>query len=189
MSEAPVIVLPRAAVVKLTPKQIELFWKRVKKGTPEECWDWLGRHDRDGYGIWAVLGTPQLGAHCIAYRLGGGSFEEGPVVRHFMCHNPGCVNPDHLCAGTVRDNMADRILMGRFTMGARAVEMRDHPEIVQGSNHPKSLLTEEIVLEARRIYDSGQMGRCDCLDMAKKHGVAYNTLRCAITRRSWKHIP
>jgi len=189
MNEAPSIVLPRAAVVKLTTKQIELFWKRVQKGSPEECWEWLGRHDRDGYGIWAVLGTPQLGAHCIAYRLSGGSFEEGHVVRHFMCHNPGCVNPSHLCAGTVRDNMADRILMGRFTMGSRAVQMRDNPEIVQGSNHPKSLLTEERVIAARKLYDAGELGRGDTLELAKKYGVAYGTLRGAITRHSWKHIP
>lgn len=189
MNEAKPIVLPRAAIVKLTQRQEELFWKRVKKGSPDECWEWLGRFDRDGYGVWAVEGFPQLGAHCIAYRLGGGSFEEGPVVRHFMCHNPGCVNPSHLAAGTVKDNMADRILAGRFEMCSHAKRMQSNPEIIQGSNHPSSLLTEEIVLEIRKIYDSGNATRSTASELAKKYGVAYSTLISAAKRRSWRHIP
>lgn len=58
--------------------------------TSEECWEWGGYTDRDGYGRWG----PQM-AHRRMYEL-----LVGPVPRELqldhLCRKRACVNPAHL---------------------------------------------------------------------------------------------
>lgn len=43
-------------------------------------------------------------------------FDQSWVARH-TCHNPRCVNPDHLIPGTHADNVADRVAANRSARG------------------------------------------------------------------------
>ena len=88
----------------LKPSAIKHFWERVEK-SDDGCWIWTGASSGRGYGHIRSDWT-QLLAHKFSYFLHYGPIPEGHVVRH-KCDNPGCVRPDHLVAGTQKDNIAD----------------------------------------------------------------------------------
>jgi hypothetical protein len=51
-------------------------------------------------------------AHRFSFELHERQLKEGEVVRH-LCHNPACVNPKHLAAGSQADNIRDDSLLGK----------------------------------------------------------------------------
>jgi hypothetical protein len=104
--------------MKLTQKQIERFWAKADK--TDSCWNWTASKDRDGYGVVWVGPGKSLKAHRVSATLSGKDMTK-PVVRH-ACHNPSCVNPDHLMTGTQADNIKDMELAKR----AKHVGRRPH---------------------------------------------------------------
>jgi len=87
------------------------FHKRPIIHTPDDCWLWRGARSGKGYGNFQ-FGGRTYGAHRIAYLLKHGQSPAGAVIRH-TCHNPDCVNPDHLVLGTHTTNSADSYVSGR----------------------------------------------------------------------------
>lgn len=70
------------------------------------CWIWNGPRLPDGYGmVWD--GTRNRRAHRYFYEQSNGPIEAG-IELHHTCHNPSCVNPDHLEAVDRKDHMAVR---------------------------------------------------------------------------------
>ncbi len=93
---------------------LERFWDKVEMIPFHSCWEWTGATNQDGYGI---IGTGEGGktsfrVHRMSYALHVGPIPEGKVVCH-SCDNPGCVRPEHLFIGTMKDNNADRCAKGR----------------------------------------------------------------------------
>jgi hypothetical protein len=87
-----------------------LFWKLVAVGTAQECWEWQGSLDRDGYGV-----VRRDGRYTRAHRLSlalSGRDPAGAVVMH-QCDNRRCCNPSHLRIGTHAENVQDMISKGR----------------------------------------------------------------------------
>lgn len=80
------------------------FWAKVDKSG--ECWLWTAGTFRRGYGAIKVDGK-QVKAHRLAHELFIGPIPEGLHVLH-RCDVPGCVRPEHLYAGTDKDNVRDR---------------------------------------------------------------------------------
>lgn len=74
------------------------------------CWNWTRSTNR-GYGVVNYMGRT-WGAHRVAYELKKGPIPDGLSVCH-SCDNPGCINPDHLFAGTHKRNMQDMFEKGR----------------------------------------------------------------------------
>jgi len=97
----------------LKPKYIERFWARVKKGKPDECWEWTASKNPKGYG-WFRPGSKgcPFHAHRIAWRIANGPVPVGLCVLH-RCDNPPCCNPHHLFLGTQLDNVRDKVQKGR----------------------------------------------------------------------------
>jgi hypothetical protein len=90
----------------------ELFWLKVKEGSPDECWPWLAGKDQDGYGHFSDEGNIQ--AHRYAYiHRHKKQLDSGILICHH-CDNPSCVNPNHLFEGTRRDNALDAVKKGRY---------------------------------------------------------------------------
>lgn len=84
------------------------FWSKVDM--TGDCWNWLGAHGKHGHGTFCVTKdgvskTP--GAHRVAYELVKGPIPEGLHIDH-ICHNPPCVNPDHLRPVTHKQNHENR---------------------------------------------------------------------------------
>src|SRR5271169_284510 len=74
------------------------------------CWEWVGSQDAHGYGL--IFRGKCTRAHRVAYEAYHGRIPKGLHILH-GCDNPSCINPDHLRAGTQKENMADRDERGR----------------------------------------------------------------------------
>lgn len=91
------------AKVKLA-EDIERFWLRVDQ--TGSCWEWTGTKNDAGYGRLGQ-GNKSTAAHRFSYMLAFGEIPEGQFVDH-ICHNPGCVRPDHLRLATQQQNQQNR---------------------------------------------------------------------------------
>lgn len=154
----------------------EDFWKRVKQGKDDECWEWkAGRNTKvkgRDYGIVRMNGKRRK-THQVAYEIAIGKIPSGMFVCH-KCDNPPCCNPKHLFAGTPKDNVEDCFRKGRAYR-----EM--------GEDRYNARLTESDVNQIRaryikRSFISG--GRA----LAKEFGVGATMIDAIVKGRKWKHL-
>lgn len=85
----------------------ERFWAKVDKSG--DCWEWTASKGSHGYGQ-IGRGAPSkavLLAHRVSYEIANGPIPHGMVIDH-ICHNRGCVNPDHLRVVTQKQNLENR---------------------------------------------------------------------------------
>lgn len=96
------------------PEYEKRFWSRIDfsgaaAGNP--CWEWAGGKFNHGYGRFHIDGKDVL-AHRYAYEITHQEPADGLDVRH-TCDNPGCCRPEHLVAGTTKENMEDMVAKRR----------------------------------------------------------------------------
>lgn len=130
-----------------------------------------GQTIKGGYKRHYYKGRTEL-AHRAAYEDKHGPIPTGLVVRH-KCDNPPCINPDHLELGTQKQNVADCYERGR------AVDIR-------GVEHHNARLTEEVVLEIKRLqlgYYSGQD-----TELSRRYGVTRSNIGLIRRGKAWKHV-
>ncbi len=89
-------------------KLLARFWCKVRRTTPSDCWHWMaGKKGCGGYGGFYAAGVDTY-AHRVAWQIANGHIPAGLLILH-KCDNPSCVNPDHLYAGTQKDNVRDKL--------------------------------------------------------------------------------
>lgn len=79
------------------------FWLKVNRDGPGGCWLWTAGMDTNGYGNFRWGG--KMGkAHRYSYELHVGPIPDGLQIDH-LCRVRNCVNPAHLEAVTIRENV------------------------------------------------------------------------------------
>jgi hypothetical protein len=155
----------------------ERFWSKVRRGKVEECWKWTrSTHVEWGYGQfrWTnpITGKNEVTrAHCVAFWLTYGYLPE--MVCHH-CDNPPCCNPHCLYGGNAATNGADKAHRGRG---------RGKPN-QRGEANDYAVLTEAMVIEARRRVNAGETQRAVAEDL----GVQRPTLSYALSGKTWSHL-
>ena len=158
----------RLAKTKLTPEDGQRFWSRLGMGAPDECWEWRWASRPSGYGVFVVQGK-NLSTHRVAWELTSGESAEGLVVMH-SCDNPPCCNPEHLRAGTQKENVADAFNKGRRMVGER---------------HHNAVLTEDDVIAIRILYRH----QVPVAELAARYGIGECSMIRAIRGITWGHVP
>lgn len=132
------------------------------------CWIYTGTLDDYGYG---ALSRDRVHVH--SFKCFKGNIPEGMYVCH-SCDEPPCFNPDHLYLGTHYDNIQDMWKSGRGVMPDRV-----------GSNNGAAYLNEDLVLEIRELYATGNYTQ---VALGNKYGVVNTTIYKIVHRKIWKHI-
>ncbi len=144
---------------------LERFESKVVKS--DGCWLWQGSRDDSGYGtMWNGYQTEDC--HRVSWKLYRGPIPAGQSVLH-DCNTPRCVSPFHLHLGTQQRNIEERDEAGRGNQP-------------RGAKHGRAKLTEESVLEIRRLHATGLWSY---VQLAKNFGVNDGTVWCIIKRRNW----
>lgn len=153
--------------------KVDRFWNKVLKPADSSCWLWRGATNRRGYGVYYVSPGVTEQAHRFSYKLAHPHTKVTKGMRLCVlhsCDNRLCVNPDHLRAGTPKQNSREMVRRGRaIKRGGRA--------------HGNAVLTWAIVRNIRANY-KGRWGERAAL--CKRYDVQKATMRDLLSGRSWK---
>lgn len=77
------------------------FWDKTQRAD-SGCILWTASKDSWGYGLFRFDGAMK-GAHRVAWMLHHGNIPDGMQIDH-RCHQPGCVNVEHMRLVTPKQN-------------------------------------------------------------------------------------
>lgn len=151
---------------------LEQFWSHVQIGEPNECWPWIGRRTKGGYGRISPRNTSSIASRLMLELELAEEIPKNIKVCH-SCDNPPCCNPSHLSKGTTRKNMQDSSVKRR---NAKRLSWQDVKEIRQKYlDH----------MARPRIRDgSGGIGA----QLAKEYGIYERTVWKVIREESHPEI-
>ena len=147
------------------PVKLRFFDKFLKLDTP--CWLWTASTAGDGYGFLCVRDR-SVKAHRLSWMIHNGPIPQDLDVLH-TCDNKRCVNPEHLRLGDDKQNSQD--------MELRGIRVR-------GKDIHTAKLTDEIVREIRRKFDSGITQK----ELIKEYKMSNGQISKICRRKNWLHV-
>ena len=156
----------------------EVLWSKVDKRGENECWEWKGYKNDDGYGrTW--INDKGYYAHRVIYSIvypnsinlnAPSSTDETGFLLH-TCDNPSCCNPRHLWVGSHWDNMADKVKKGRSAD-------------FSGDKGPRCKLTMEQAMQIRKLRKSGISAK----ELAKKFEISLSSMKSLLANKSYIEV-
>jgi hypothetical protein len=137
-----------------------------------QCWEWKGKTDAYGYG-YICNNKKTLKAHRVSYEI---HYAEPLGNLHCLhkCDNPKCVNPLHLFSGTNLDNIRDKVNKGRCYTGNQ-----------KGQNNGASKLTDDVVKNIRKLYNTGSY---TTIKLGEMYNVHRSTISYIVNNKTFKHL-
>lgn len=165
--------IPNSGKPQNTP---DVLWSKVDIREENECWEWKGFRNEDGYGrtwindkgyyahrvIFNLVYPNQIGLNAPKF-----TDEKGFLLHH--CDNPACCNPKHLYVGNFQDNANDKVKRGR------CVDFK-------GDKGPRCKLTMDQAREARKLRRQGKSVR----DLAYKFGISLASMKTLLAGKSYQ---
>jgi transposase len=146
-----------------------------KDANEEGCWLWQNKPDEWGYGT-IMDGDRTRRAHRVAFDLFREEklpeFSPDEQINH-TCHNPACVNPDHLYLGTAKENSQDAV---------KADAWGDNRK--RGSEVETSKLTEEQVREIKQRCQNGETQK----DVSQDYPISHAMVNKIMVGKWWQHV-
>ncbi|HEC62415.1 MAG TPA: hypothetical protein ENI27_09240 [bacterium] len=107
ISMVPQTKVKTRRIPSLTEEETIRFFRHVHiPSSLRACWSWQGARSNNGYGNFKLRGRVYK-SHRIVYQWYYGLLSKGLFICH-TCDTPYCCNPNHLFAGTQKENMRDR---------------------------------------------------------------------------------
>lgn len=153
----------------------ERFHQYYEKDEETGCWFWQNEPDEWGYGTIGIGGEKRK-AHRVSFDLLRDEplpdFDPEHQVNH-TCHNPSCVNPDHLYIGSAKENMDDALEVDAWG------ENR-----ARGSKVGTSKITEDEVAEIKRRCNSGETQKA----VSEDYDVSHSMVNKIMVGEFWSHV-
>jgi hypothetical protein len=153
----------------------EVLWSKIDVKTEDECWNWKGYKNEDGYGrTW--INDCGYYAHRVIYDLvypniitlsAPKNTDETGFILH-TCDNPSCCNPKHLWVGNCSENIADKVKKGRSAD-------------FSGDKGPNCKLSMAQAQEIRQKRKDGISAK----ELANQYGVSLSSVKTLLAGKSY----
>lgn len=147
----------------------ERFLAGFDRGEHNECWLWKkATHSRAGYGI-IKHRRKSLAASRVAYYFAWGPIPKGESVLR-RCDNPLCVNPEHLFAGSKKEQSR-----------LASAKIRNRPK---GEQNGMARTTRLDVIAMREAHKKGD----SITKIARDFNLHHRTVSNIVNYRTWRDI-
>jgi hypothetical protein len=171
---------PRIKILSPRQRAYEIHRSKIKRPLAPVCKGKCVLSNKDvqksGYSRIYVDGK-NWSSHRFSYFKKHGNIPSGKMILH-KCDVRNCINPNHLYAGTYKDNARDCIQRGRHTSQV-------HPEkVVRGSSHVSAKLKESDIPTIFRLSIKGMTRD----RIGKIYGVGKTSIEDILKGKNWKHV-
>lgn len=150
----------------ITMDQVMRFYNKIENySDSQSCWFWIGGKDKDGYGKFGI-NYKHYRANRVAYWIYN-HIDPGDLDVLHTCNTPSCVSPKCLILGTPVENTQYIIACGRR-------------QNQYGTNNPQNILTEEQVIEIRKLC-----GKLSQKQIATKYNISQSAVSLIYLRKNW----
>lgn len=157
---------------RLQHPNVQDLISRTLRNTKTNCLEWQQAKSKNGYGKIHVASQGRYAHRLMAQLIYGDAPEDKPFVLH-SCHNPPCINPDHLRWGSPKENMDD---MARHNRAGKTFKAN--------TKFDGKRLTVQQVQQIRKAFAEGHLQDV----IAKEYGIGRAHVSLIVTRRLWKNV-